>query len=106
MMASQNLLNNFVSGVPTHYCNLPANYSLPDFQVTFGSPAATLPLVELGEHDGLFQIDEKQLVRAFIPLDSSGNRLDRCRRYQSLAVCAELGALATSLAASCAPQVC
>ncbi|XP_056910354.1 solute carrier family 22 member 6 [Takifugu flavidus] len=58
LMASQNLLNNFVSGVPTHHCSLPANYSLPDYQ-----------------------IDEKQLVKAFIPLDPSGNRLDRCRRY-------------------------
>lgn len=28
-MASQNLLNNFVSGSPTHYCSLPNNYSLP-----------------------------------------------------------------------------
>lgn len=27
-MASQNLLNNFVSGSPTHHC-LPTNYSLP-----------------------------------------------------------------------------
>uniref|UniRef100_A0A674MC82 Solute carrier family 22 member 6 n=1 Tax=Takifugu rubripes TaxID=31033 RepID=A0A674MC82_TAKRU len=53
LLASQNLLNNFVSGVPTHHCSLPANYSLPDYQVTF----------------------------AFIPLDPSGNRLDRCRRY-------------------------
>uniref|UniRef100_A0A674MLM9 Solute carrier family 22 member 6-like n=1 Tax=Takifugu rubripes TaxID=31033 RepID=A0A674MLM9_TAKRU len=55
LLASQNLLNNFVSGVPTHHCSLPANYSLPDYQ--------------------------KQLVKAFIPLDPSGNRLDRCRRY-------------------------
>uniref|UniRef100_H2RLF7 Solute carrier family 22 member 6 n=1 Tax=Takifugu rubripes TaxID=31033 RepID=H2RLF7_TAKRU len=35
LLASQNLLNNFVSGVPTHHCSLPANYSLPDYQVTF-----------------------------------------------------------------------
>uniref|UniRef100_A0A3Q0T095 Organic anion transporter X n=1 Tax=Amphilophus citrinellus TaxID=61819 RepID=A0A3Q0T095_AMPCI len=28
LMASQNLLNNFVSGVPAHYCSLPANHSL------------------------------------------------------------------------------
>lgn len=27
-MASQNLLNNFVSGIPAHHCRLPANYSL------------------------------------------------------------------------------
>ncbi|CAF97332.1 unnamed protein product, partial [Tetraodon nigroviridis] len=53
LMASQNLLNNFVSGVPAHHCSLPANYSLPDFQ----------------------------LLKAFIPWDSSGTRLDRCRRY-------------------------
>uniref|UniRef100_A0A8C7XAC7 Solute carrier family 22 member 6 n=1 Tax=Oryzias sinensis TaxID=183150 RepID=A0A8C7XAC7_9TELE len=28
MMASQNLLNNFVSGIPAHHCSLPANQSL------------------------------------------------------------------------------
>uniref|UniRef100_A0A672FGU9 Solute carrier family 22 member 6 n=1 Tax=Salarias fasciatus TaxID=181472 RepID=A0A672FGU9_SALFA len=28
LMAGQNLLNNFVSGSPTHHCRLPANYSL------------------------------------------------------------------------------
>lgn len=28
-MASQNLLNNFASGSPTHHCSLPANFSLP-----------------------------------------------------------------------------
>uniref|UniRef100_A0A669BA19 Solute carrier family 22 member 6 n=1 Tax=Oreochromis niloticus TaxID=8128 RepID=A0A669BA19_ORENI len=49
LMASQNLLNNFVSGVPTHYCSIP--------------------------------VDEKQLLKMFIPPDSSGNRLARCRRY-------------------------
>uniref|UniRef100_A0A8D3C7Q0 Solute carrier family 22 member 6 n=1 Tax=Scophthalmus maximus TaxID=52904 RepID=A0A8D3C7Q0_SCOMX len=53
-MASQNLLNNFVSGIPTHHCTLPANHSL-------------------------FNLD--QLLKAFIPLDSSGTKLDRCRRY-------------------------
>ncbi|KAK1875010.1 Solute carrier family 22 member 6-A, partial [Dissostichus eleginoides] len=26
-------------------------------------------------------VDEKQLLRAFIPMDSSGSRLDRCRRF-------------------------
>ncbi|XP_076606703.1 solute carrier family 22 member 6 [Chaetodon auriga] len=61
LMASQNLLNNFVSGIPAHHCNLPANYSLYNLS-----------------H---LQVDEKQLLRAFIPLDSSGSKLDRCRRY-------------------------
>uniref|UniRef100_A0A8D3AYP9 Solute carrier family 22 member 6 n=1 Tax=Scophthalmus maximus TaxID=52904 RepID=A0A8D3AYP9_SCOMX len=55
-MASQNLLNNFVSGIPTHHCTLPANHSL-------------------------FNLSHQQLLKAFIPLDSSGTKLDRCRRY-------------------------
>lgn len=61
MMASQNLLNNFVSGIPAHHCSLPANQSLYNLSQ--------------------YQVDEKQLLKAFIPPDSSGNRLDRCRRY-------------------------
>ncbi|XP_065819104.1 solute carrier family 22 member 6 [Labrus bergylta] len=61
LMASQNLLNNFVSGIPTHHCRLPANHSFYNLS-----------------H---LQVDEKQLLRAFIPLDSSGSRLDRCRRF-------------------------
>ncbi|KAM3602193.1 uncharacterized protein V6R79_025968 [Siganus canaliculatus] len=61
MMAGQNLLNNFVSGMPEHYCTPAANHSLHN----------------LSYH----QVDQKQLLKAFIPLDSSGNRLDRCRRY-------------------------
>uniref|UniRef100_A0AAQ5XM69 Solute carrier family 22 member 6 n=1 Tax=Amphiprion ocellaris TaxID=80972 RepID=A0AAQ5XM69_AMPOC len=28
MMASQNLLNNFISGMPAHHCSLPTNHSL------------------------------------------------------------------------------
>ncbi|KAE8287834.1 Solute carrier family 22 member 6 Organic anion transporter 1 Renal organic anion transporter 1 [Larimichthys crocea] len=59
-MASQNLLNNFVSGIPAHHCRLPANYSLNNLS-----------------H---YQMDEQQLLKAFIPPDSSG-KLDRCRRY-------------------------
>ncbi|XP_047463057.1 solute carrier family 22 member 6 [Mugil cephalus] len=62
MMASQNLLNNFVSGIPVHHCSLPANHSLRN----------------LSYH---YQMDENQLLKAFIPPDVSGNRLDRCRRY-------------------------
>lgn len=62
LMASQNLLNNFVSGIPAHHCRLSANHSL---------------LYNLSHH----QVDEKQLLKAFIPPDSSGNRLDRCKRY-------------------------
>ncbi|XP_053188007.1 solute carrier family 22 member 6 [Scomber japonicus] len=60
MMASQNLLNNFISGIPAHHCS-PANHSLRNLS-----------------H---YQVDEQQLMKVFIPLDSSGNRLDRCRRY-------------------------
>uniref|UniRef100_A0A3Q4NB04 Solute carrier family 22 member 6 n=1 Tax=Neolamprologus brichardi TaxID=32507 RepID=A0A3Q4NB04_NEOBR len=56
LMASQNLLNNFVSGVPTHYCSIPANHSLSNLS-------------------HLHQVDEKQLLKIFIPPDSSGNRL-------------------------------
>ncbi|KAG7515500.1 solute carrier family 22 member 6-like [Solea senegalensis] len=60
MMASQNLLNNFVSGIPAHHCSLPANHSL---------------------HNLSHQVDQQQLLKVFIPFDASGNRLHRCRRY-------------------------
>ncbi|XP_061658432.1 solute carrier family 22 member 6 isoform X2 [Syngnathoides biaculeatus] len=60
LMASQNLLNNFVSGTPSHHCTLSANYSL--WNITE-------------------QVDRQELLKAFIPPDSSGTRLDRCRRY-------------------------
>ncbi|KAA8578195.1 hypothetical protein FQN60_005407, partial [Etheostoma spectabile] len=70
LMASQNLLNNFVSGIPAHHCRLPANHSL------YSLPA-NHSLYNLSLH----QVDEKQLLKAFIPLDSSGTRLDRCRRF-------------------------
>ncbi|KAM8897596.1 solute carrier family 22 member 6 isoform 6-T7 [Spinachia spinachia] len=61
LMASQNLLNNFVSGIPGHHCSLPANHS----------------------HYNLsqYQVEEKEFIKAFIPMDSSGTRLDRCKRY-------------------------
>uniref|UniRef100_A0A8C2X1M1 Solute carrier family 22 member 6 n=1 Tax=Cyclopterus lumpus TaxID=8103 RepID=A0A8C2X1M1_CYCLU len=49
LMASQNLLNNFVSGIPEHHCSL--------------------------------SVEEKQFIKAFIPMDPSGMRLDRCKRY-------------------------
>lgn len=62
MMASQNLLNNFVSGIPAHHCSLPANHSLHNLSLSY-------------------QVEEEQLLKVFIPPDSSGNRLDRCRRY-------------------------
>ncbi|XP_054481699.1 solute carrier family 22 member 6-A isoform X1 [Anoplopoma fimbria] len=61
LMASQNLLNNFVSGIPGHHCSLPANHSLYNLSQ--------------------YQVEEKQYIKAFIPMDSSGTRLDRCRRY-------------------------
>uniref|UniRef100_A0A7N9AR73 Solute carrier family 22 member 6 n=1 Tax=Mastacembelus armatus TaxID=205130 RepID=A0A7N9AR73_9TELE len=56
LMASQNLLNNFVSGIPEHHCSLLSNYSVHN-------------------------LSHYQVTRAFIPLDSSGNKLDGCRRY-------------------------
>ncbi|XP_033996215.1 solute carrier family 22 member 6-B-like [Trematomus bernacchii] len=62
MMASQNLLNNFVSGSPAHHCSLPTNHS-SRYNLSH------------------YQVDEKQLLKAFIPMDSSGSRLDRCRRF-------------------------
>ncbi|KAM6911952.1 solute carrier family 22 member 6 isoform 1-T3 [Lycodopsis pacificus] len=61
LMASQNLLNNFVSGIPAHHCSLPTNHSLHNLS-----------------H---YQVEEKQFIKAFIPMDSSGTRLDRCKRY-------------------------
>ncbi|XP_068187519.1 solute carrier family 22 member 6 [Antennarius striatus] len=61
LTASQNILNNFVSGVPTHHCSLPANHSL--FNMSH------------------VQMDQMELMKAFIPLDSTGTRLDRCRRF-------------------------
>nr|XP_057942595.1 solute carrier family 22 member 6 isoform X2 [Doryrhamphus excisus] len=56
LMASQNLLNNFVSGTPSHHCSLSANHSL-------------------------LQVEQTDALKAFIPLDSSGTRLDRCSRF-------------------------
>lgn len=92
-MASQNLLNNFVSGSPTHHCSLPTNYSLPPNHNLSNEQVAGLTAMydHVWSHmpnllfarlqcDWLFQIDPKQLLRAFIPLDSSGAKLDRCRR--------------------------
>ncbi|XP_034746789.1 solute carrier family 22 member 6 [Etheostoma cragini] len=79
LMASQNLLNNFVSGIPAHHCRLPANhslYSLPSNHSLYSLPA-NHSLYNLSVH----QVNEKQLLKAFIPLDSSGTRLDRCRRF-------------------------
>ncbi|KAL7389675.1 hypothetical protein ABVT39_008102 [Epinephelus coioides] len=61
LMASQNLLNNFVSGIPSHHCRLPANHSL--------------------YNTSHLQVDQQQLLKVFIPMDSSGTKLDRCRRY-------------------------
>ncbi|KAI4800675.1 hypothetical protein KUCAC02_009518, partial [Chaenocephalus aceratus] len=64
MMASQNLLNNFVSGIPP-------------------TTAAYRPITaaDTTPHLSHYQVDEEQLLRAFIPMDSSGSRLDRCRRF-------------------------
>ncbi|XP_072317068.1 solute carrier family 22 member 6 [Eucyclogobius newberryi] len=58
-MASQNLLNNFVSGIPEHHCSFSANTSLQNAS----------------------QLHPENWLKAFIPLDPSGARLDCCRRY-------------------------
>lgn len=94
-MASQNLLNNFVSGSPTHHCSLPTNYSLPpNHNLSIKQvPGLTAMydyvwlhllnlLVTRLQCDWLFQMDPKQLRRAFIPLDSTGAKYDRCRRLR------------------------
>ncbi|XP_057676308.1 solute carrier family 22 member 6 [Corythoichthys intestinalis] len=60
LMASQNLLNNFVSGTPGHRCSISANDSF--WNLTR-------------------QADGRDALEAFIPPDPSGTRLDRCRRY-------------------------
>ncbi|XP_051903007.1 solute carrier family 22 member 6 isoform X1 [Hippocampus zosterae] len=60
LMASQNLLNNFVSGTPDHHCRLSTNHSLWN----------------LTRH-----MDRRDALKAFIPPDPSGTRLDRCSRY-------------------------
>uniref|UniRef100_A0A673BR48 Solute carrier family 22 member 6 n=1 Tax=Sphaeramia orbicularis TaxID=375764 RepID=A0A673BR48_9TELE len=61
LMASQNLLNNFVSGIPDHHCRLPTNHSIYNLSLS--------------------QVTCLLVCLVFIPLDSSGNRFDRCRRY-------------------------
>ncbi|XP_033836744.1 solute carrier family 22 member 6 [Periophthalmus magnuspinnatus] len=58
-MASQNLINNFVSGIPEHHCSLPANLSLQNIS----------------------QVYPENWLKAFIPPDPSGERLERCWRY-------------------------
>ncbi|CAL8307544.1 unnamed protein product [Gadus morhua 'NCC'] len=64
LMASQNLLNNFVAGMPAHHCTPSANHSIP-YQYNHSATMVT----------------ERQLLRVFIPLDASGTSLDKCRRY-------------------------
>ncbi|KAM3868539.1 solute carrier family 22 member 6-A [Diretmus argenteus] len=61
LMASQNLLNNFTAGIPGHRCRLLANHT--DYNLSS------------------YQVDETQLLRVFIPMDATGTKLDRCRRY-------------------------
>ncbi|KAJ0066647.1 hypothetical protein NL108_016750 [Boleophthalmus pectinirostris] len=63
-MAGQNLLNNFVSGIPEHHCSISANFS---------ANASAIGHVS--------QLYPETWLKAFIPMDPSGERLDRCRRY-------------------------
>ncbi|XP_023680561.1 solute carrier family 22 member 6 isoform X1 [Paramormyrops kingsleyae] len=55
MMASHNLLQNFVALVPPHHCRAPKNFSAP-------------------------RLDPSQAVRLFVPLEADG-QLSKCRRY-------------------------
>ncbi|XP_062309843.1 solute carrier family 22 member 6 [Osmerus eperlanus] len=64
LMASQNLLNNFTAGTPSHHCTIPNRTSI----------AST-------HNISLEDVDESQLLRVFIPTDAGGNRLDKCTRY-------------------------
>lgn len=93
-MASQNLLNNFVSGSPAHHCSLPTNYSLPpNHNLSIEVPGLNAMYDHLKSYmlnflftglqcDWLLQMDPKHFLRAFIPMDSSGAKLDRCRRLR------------------------
>ncbi|XP_030638310.1 solute carrier family 22 member 6 [Chanos chanos] len=55
MMASHNLLQNFVAAVPPHHCNSPTNLSLPT-------------------------LDERDRLLVTVPLDGQG-RPNKCQRY-------------------------
>lgn len=106
-MASQNLLNNFVSGSPTHHCSLPTNYSLPANHTLSIEQVSCLTVYTtcMTMYDHVWpcmvtcsicssldrdvivsQMEPKTLLRAFIPMDSSGAKLDRCRRLRIFAI--------------------
>ncbi|XP_077596565.1 solute carrier family 22 member 6 isoform X2 [Stigmatopora nigra] len=83
LMASQNLLNNFVSGTPGHRCSLSANHSFWNVTREVGHAFASGAADERGRVPTLgdFQAEGEYALKAFIPPDPSGTRLDRCRRY-------------------------
>ncbi|CAB1333181.1 unnamed protein product [Coregonus sp. 'balchen'] len=64
LMASQNLLNNFTAGMPGHHCTIPNRTSIASNQ-----------------NISLSEVDDRQLLHAFIPMDASGTKLSKCTRY-------------------------
>uniref|UniRef100_A0A673ZKE2 Solute carrier family 22 member 6 n=1 Tax=Salmo trutta TaxID=8032 RepID=A0A673ZKE2_SALTR len=64
LMASQNLLNNFTAGMPGHHCTIPNRTSIASSQNISQS-----------------EVDDRELLRAFIPMDASGTKLSKCTRY-------------------------
>ncbi|XP_055791515.1 solute carrier family 22 member 6 [Salvelinus fontinalis] len=64
LMASQNLLNNFTAGMPGHHCTIPNRTSIASSQ-----------------NMSLSEVDDRELLRAFIPMDASGTKLSKCTRY-------------------------
>lgn len=64
LMASQNLMNNFAAGMPGHHCNIPNRTS-----------------IARSHNISLSEVDDRQLLRAFIPVDATGEKLSKCTRY-------------------------
>ncbi|XP_056140967.1 solute carrier family 22 member 6 [Lampris incognitus] len=68
LIASQNLLNNFTAGIPAHHCRLLANHT-------------ALSTTSSSHNLSAAEVHEWRYLHAFIPLDPSGTKLDKCRRY-------------------------
>uniref|UniRef100_A0A6Q2YVD8 Solute carrier family 22 member 6 n=1 Tax=Esox lucius TaxID=8010 RepID=A0A6Q2YVD8_ESOLU len=64
LMASQNLLNNFTAGMPGHHCTIPNRTSIAS-----------------SHNFSLSEVDDRQLLRAFIPMDANGIEFLKCTRY-------------------------